>query len=211
MKSLREKLLARTAALQAHEQTPKTKNTARLKRLHDLLTRLEDGTDVARRDLQNALTEDEWTVYENANQMARSGAMGERPETLDHYIDLLKKADFFDSRADATPITSRSRKDHLSRSGKHRLRANAETTYEKALEYLIGLLEGADGQIIRQWLDRPVDTAPGHAPNVDRDSMPRVKGSRSLRARDRDGATIFDQRRANKRAALVEAIKTLES
>ena len=93
----------------------------RLKRLQKLLTRMNEGADIARRHLQNALTEQEWDEFEQANGYLRDEEEmlnDSRPDELDSYLELLKKADFYYSRAESTKNTRRSRIDHLGQAGK---------------------------------------------------------------------------------------------
>lgn len=204
------------ARLQAVGETPKPSAPAadtarRLARLRALRVKLDQGHDVARRDLKNALTQEEWATYQSIDGIATAGAMGSRPPELGEYVKLLRKADLYDLRADSTPRTNRSVIDHLNRAGQGRLRAKAETTYETALEYLATLLDGSQGEIVRRWLDRPVRTDAGFEPSADRESVPRLITSRSQQAWARDLPTIFDRKRANKRIALDGAITSLVS
>ncbi len=82
---------------------------------------MNEGADIARRHLQNALTEQEWDEFEQANGYLRDEEEmlnDSRPDELDSYLELLKKADFYYSRAESTKNTRRSRIDHLGQSGK---------------------------------------------------------------------------------------------
>jgi hypothetical protein len=110
----------------------------RLKRLKELFVRLKSGEDISRRDLQNALTEEQWEEFEYNNQNidVEEPDSSNRPDELRTYLDLLKKADFYYYRAESTKKTERSRIDHLGRSGRKRLFDKADTYYERAIERL---------------------------------------------------------------------------
>ena len=144
----------------AVEHEPKVA-ARRLKRLQKLLTRMDEGADIARRDLQNALTEQEWEEFEQANGYLRDEdemLNDSRPDELDSYLELLKKADFYYSRAESTKKTRRSRIDHLGQAGKTRLYNKADTYYERAIERLNEILSAADAYTQHQilmHLDRP--------------------------------------------------------
>ena len=100
-----------------------TEKKKRLKRLKELFVRLKSGEDISRRDLKNALTEQQWEEFEYNNQNIdlEEPDASNRPDELRTYLDLLKKADFYYYRAESTSKTERSRIDHLGRSGRKRL------------------------------------------------------------------------------------------
>ncbi|TDK68530.1 hypothetical protein [Sapientia aquatica] len=213
------KSLKRLAKLKEIDQKPVASQAvpnhavkvSRHARLTLLLSRIDAGNDVARRELKNALTADEWGQFDEFGSYIRSGHLGERPEELKKYVELLRKADFFHSRADSTPVNSSSKRDANNRTGRDRLRFKAEATYEKALEYLSEILDSTANRngLIEMWLDRPVDMTPGHEPSLDPISMPRLKGSTSVYCQSQAELTIFDQLRDAKRSALVNAIESL--
>jgi len=190
------------------------KETSRKKRLERLLKKIEDGKDVSRRELQTALTEAEWEAYEQmAEQESSLKDLENRPKDFDRYIDILKLADFYHNRAQSTPTTSRSRRDHDGRAGAARLAVKAESIYESALEHLEELIMGADrlerGDLLT-WLDRPVEFTAGADIGADPISVPRVLGSRSIHARSSlTQHNVFEIRRGNKRQALQEALNSL--
>lgn len=183
----------------------------RLARLELLRARMSVGKDIARRDLKNALTTQEWEAYENENEYYKNLNHFERPHALNKYIRLLRIADFYNSRADSTRITSRSVRDYQNRPGCYRLRNTAQTYYEKALEYLVEQLDSSrnDYGMILMWLDRPVDMTHGNEPSLDPVSMPRVRGSRSKYCLSDDKPNIFMQRRLSKYDALVKSIDSI--
>lgn len=89
-----------------------------LKRLKELFARLKSGEDITRRDLKNALTDEQWDEFEYNNQNIEERDSSNLPNELRTYLGLLKKADFYYNRAESTSKTERSYIDHLGRSGK---------------------------------------------------------------------------------------------
>ena len=146
----------------------------RLAKLEVIREKLEQGKHVQNRDLQTWLTRDEYELidfYWEREQERRQLKYGEKPDEVKEYEEKLKKAKFFDSRADGF------RKD-LKKALKERY--YAETLYERALEYLQEQYEKNPG--IQTWFDRPIviDKIENSnlAPNVE--CMPHVITSRSL-------------------------------
>lgn len=186
----------------------------RLKRLKELFVRLKSGEDISRRDLKNALTEQQWEEFEYNNQNIdiEEPDASNRPDELRTYLDLLKKADFYYYRAESTSKTERSRIDHLGRSGRKRLFDKADTYYERAIERLNEIFSSCDGQTLNEvqtHLDRP--WALGDSPNLGPNHMPRVRNSRSRYSDSQSGLTKFDLKRKYKRDAIESAIAALKS
>ena len=186
----------------------------RLKRLKELFVRLKSGEDISRRDLKNALTEQQWEEFEYNNQNIdiEEPDASNRPDELRTYLDLLKKADFYYNRAESTSKTERSRIDHLGRSGRKRLFDKADTYYERAIERLNEIFESCDAQTLNEvqtHLDRP--WALGDSPNLGPNHMPRVRNSRSRYSDSQSGLTKFDLKRKYKRDAIESAIAALKS
>ena len=186
----------------------------RLKRLKELFARLKSGEDISRRDLKNALTEQQWEEFEYNNQNIDIEELdaSNRPDELRTYLDLLKKADFYYYRAESTSKTERSRIDHLGRSGRKRLFDKADTYYERAIERLNEIFESCDGQTLNEvlaHLDRPWQL--GDSPNLGPNHMPRVRNSRSRFSDSQSGLTKFDLKRKYKRDAIESAIAALKS
>jgi hypothetical protein len=199
---------------EAVSQIDPAEKKRRLKRLKELLARTKSGEDITRRDLKNALTEEQWEEFEYNNQsidMEEPDASN-RPDELRTYLDLLKKADFYYYRAESTKKTERSRIDHLGRSGRKRLFDTADTYYERAIERLNEIFESCDGQTIQEvlsHLDRPWQL--GDSPNLGPNDMPRVRNSRSRYSDSQSGLTKFDLKRKYKRDAIENAIAALKS
>jgi hypothetical protein len=186
----------------------------RLKRLKELFARIKSGEDITRRDLKNALTEEQWEEFEynNQNISVVEQESGNRPQELNSYLDLLKKADFYYYRAESTKKTERSRIDHLGRSGRKRLFDTADTYYERAIERLNEIFESCDGQTLQEvlsHLDRPWQL--GDSPNLGPNHMPRVRNSRSRFSDTQRGLTKYDLKRKYKRDAIENAIAALKS
>ena len=130
------------------------------------------------------------------------------------YLEKIKQADFYHARASSTPTTERSRIDGRNRSGRLRLYHQAEACYEDAVMYLCGVLDGHDQQLaqeLRLWLDRDVDISAGNQPGADPQSVPRIKGSRSIHSESNKGANKFELKRKYKRDAIENAIAALKS
>ncbi len=186
----------------------------RLKRLNELFARLEDGKDISRRDLRNVLTQEQWTSFEQNSELNNSQReiYFERPSNLDAYFELIKKGDFYHSRASSTKVTNRSRIDNLHRSGRLRLFHLAEACYEEAVMYLCSLIDSnpQTSVEIRSWLDRDVDTSIGYEPAADPQSVPRILGSRSKHRYQKDDKNKFQLKRLQKREAIESAVAILE-
>ena len=200
----------------AVSQLSPTEKKQRLKRLKELLTRLKRGNDITRRDLEKVLTEEQWNDYEQSNQYLSVDFLEgtERPKELDAYLDKIRQADFYHNRSSSTPTTERSRIDHRNRSGRMRLYYQAEACYEDAVMYLCGILDGHNQQLaneVRMYLDRDVDTSAGYQPGTDPQSVPRIKGSRSIHSKSNKGANKFELKRKYKRDALESAIAVLKA
>jgi hypothetical protein len=200
----------------AVSQLSTTEKKRLLKRLKELLARLKRGDDITRRDLKSVLTEEQWNDYEQANQYLSVDYSEsiERPQELDVYLEKIKQADFYHARSSSTPTTERSRIDHRNRSGRMRLYYQAEACYEDAVMYLCGVLDGHNQQLaneVRMYLDRDVDTSAGNQPGADPQSVPRIKGSKSIHSKSNKGANKFELKRKYKRDAIESAIALLKA
>lgn len=200
----------------AVSQLSTTEKKRRLKRLKELLARLKRGDDITRRDLKSVLTEEQWNDYEQANQYLSVDYLEsvERPQELDVYLEKIKQADFYHARASSTPTTERSRIDSRNRSGRLRLYHQAEAYYEDAVMYLCGVLDGHDVRLaheLRLWLDRDIDTDIEKRPSADPQSVPRIKGSRSIHSESKKEANKFELKRKYKRNAIESAIVVLNA
>jgi len=215
LEKLRKKLQANYEAEQA-KQTKPTKPTTkkglikqqkRLERLTLLLAKLEAGNDVARRDLKNVLTDNEWEGFERDNSYIGAEELmrgGERPAGLDHYLEMVKKADLLYARAESTPANPYSKKDSSGRGGHKRLYDAAFDAYEKAIEELNAIT--SVNPDIKIWMDRNYDDTFDGCPSPERDCVPRLYNTRSYYALPKSKETKFDAKRENKQQALKNAI-----
>jgi hypothetical protein len=197
-------------------QLSPTEKKQRLKRLKELLARLKRGEDITRRDLKSVLTEEQWNDYEQANQYLSVDYSEsiERPQELDIYLEKIKQADFYHARSSSTPTTARSHIDSRNRSGRLRLYYQAEACYEDAVMYLCGVLDGHNQQLaneVRMYLDRDVDTSTSNQPGADPQSVPRIKGSKSIHSKSNKGANKFELKRKYKLDAIESAITALKA
>lgn len=176
-------------------------DSKRIKRLQTLIEQMESGKDVARRDLENALTETEWEDYETSikNEKIFKKLITNTPAGLKKYNDLLKKADLLNTRAESrypkgNPETRKS------------LHQQAESAYEKALEYLSETLQkNPDFRIL---LDRDFDESPEKYPSLDCQSVPRLTSSTSFNA-VKSIDSLHDRKRSIKLSTLKNSLDAL--
>lgn len=190
------------------------KEKTREKRLRRLLDRLNAGKDVARRDLENALTADEWAEYESfAAQEDAAKENSKRPSAFDRYVAMLKRADFYNNRALVTPTTKRTVRDSRGRTGALRLQQKAESGYEAAIIHLEELLNSVDIEErleLLSWLDREVDFGAGSTIGADAALVPRLKNSKSIQVQSSVVQNnIFIMRRKNKAMIVQQALDSL--
>ena len=209
---IRSRVAAAKSTRQLRQLTAKEKT--REKRLRRLLDRLNAGKDVARRELETALTADEWSEYESFIEQERAvKEASQRPKQFDKYLKMLKKADFAHNKSLVTPTTKRTVRDYRGRTGAVRLQHQAESGYEALLIHLEELLTTANTVErfeLLSWLDREVDFSAGSHLGADAELVPRLKSSKSMRSQStfsRDN--IFVMRRANKAMILEQALDTL--
>lgn len=197
---------------QLNEASPKPQfSERRLKRLNDLLAKLNSGKNVAIRDLKNALTEDEWYKYEMVSEHSKIDNDKQLPDLLKIYADYLKKADFFFSRAQALRNNPNSKRDHLGRTGKARLNDKAESEYENALLILEDFVEvNKNDPNLFSWFDRDFsfEQDATNFVNADAGYVPRLKASRSKYSRTPKRNKTLEMRNA-KMQAIQDAIDAL--
>lgn len=141
-------------------------------RLSTLIARLEAGSDVARRELQLALTPEEWEMYENSVQVRRDmkEMLSVTPSGLKLYLTRLKQADFLYSRAESMVADG----DPRVRRG---LYNQAESAYELAIEVLSEALSKQSD--LRMWLDRGVSIDVEADCSLEPGGVPRLQNSHS--------------------------------
>ena len=123
-----------------------------------LLAKLNRGSDVSMRDLENALGKDGVAEYESLwqRELDNRRIFETKPEEIKRYEELIHAADFDDNRANGIKqIGKRSKNDIQGRNSRRRLGEQAEVKYEKAIEYLGEILSIDDG--FRIWFDRDID------------------------------------------------------
>ena len=155
------------------EDTLDTDEKKRLVRLGRICTELKRGKNVQNRQLQRWLTADEYEqfVQEWLGQKERRAELEAKPEALCEYEQLLKRAIFFDNRAEGYSTRGKA---VLAK----RFRNRADVLFERALEHL-GEAVAAD-PALNMWLDRALCLEAGaHGTGIESESVPRVITSRS--------------------------------
>lgn len=120
----------------------------RLARLEYLRAQLEGGSDVAKRDLKNALTEAEWLSYEERRKNELESRNVEMPKELKKYASLKKNADLAFSRAQAYYSRNPMRVNHTKNYRMYEIHSDLN---ERAMEYLRERL--GVNRSLRAWLD----------------------------------------------------------
>lgn len=147
----------------------------RLARLESLLQQMEQGKDVAKRDLKSALTDNEWIEYEKRRAAELENRNLDLPKELEKYLDLKKQA---------TLALARANRHHYRKTGSKnpsiakKMFESQDTLVERALEYLREQLASNRGLIVWLAIEEPfdsVDTA------IDARVMPQVITSRTAR------------------------------
>ncbi len=142
--------------------------SAKKQRLENLLARLKDGTDVAVRDLQNALTSREYEEYEQMMEYHKQAAS--YSDGSSGYDRLLKQGLFHYNKAESG---------RFNKEAKNRFYRKAESCFEKAVEQL-----KADVSLdpsVADAYDRHLDfSAEGYNLSLSPVGMPRRLASKSL-------------------------------
>lgn len=99
--------------------------SAKKQRLENLLARLKDGTDVAVRDLRNALTSEEYEQFEQMWEHQKSAASNSSGSS--GYDELLKQGLFHYNKAESG---------RFNKEAKNRFYRKAESCFEKAVAQL---------------------------------------------------------------------------
>ncbi|WP_413439144.1 hypothetical protein ACFDAU_06300 [Sulfuriferula sp. GW1] len=184
---------------------------ADLPKAKKLVEKLNNGGNVSLRDLEAALGKDGVEDYENRwrYELEKRNQFSQKPEEIKQYEALVHEADFDENRANGIKgIGKRSKKDSLGRDSKKRLREQAESKYERALEYLSEILNADPSLEI--WFDRKVDIDPNTSNlGTHPQGVPRTVTSRSEYKLD-DGLAQKRSKADIKREALQEAIEWLE-
>ena len=145
----------------------------RLAKLGRICTELRRGKNVQNRQLQRWLTADEYEQFEQEwlGQKEIRAELEAKPDELCEYEQLLKRAIFFDNRAEGYSTRGKAA---LAK----RFSNRADVLFERALEHL-GESVAAD-PALNMWLDRTVCVEAGaDSTGIDSESVPRVITSRS--------------------------------
>lgn len=147
-------------------------DSLRLKKLRGIATSLRRSKNVQNRMLKTWLTAEEYVEFEQEWRSQREirSDLTEKPEYLDRYEALLKKAIFFSNRAEG-------KRTKRNGAAAKRLSAFAVQYCEQAIECLQELYE--DDISIQAWFDRPLAFGAGAAISANVESLPRLVTSRS--------------------------------
>jgi hypothetical protein len=144
----------------------------RLKKLRGIAASLKRSKNVQNRMLKTWLTKDEYREFEQGWRSQREirSELTEKPECLDRYEALLKKAIFFSNRAEA-------KRTKRNAATAKQLAALSVQHCERAIECLQELYE--EDIAIQAWFDRPLDFGAGADISANVESLPRLVTSRS--------------------------------
>ena len=144
----------------------------RLKKLRGIATSLKRSKNVQNRMLKTWLTTDEYREFEEEWRSQREirSDLTDKPDCLDRYEALLKKAIFFSNRAEG-------KRTRRSAATAKRLCAFSVQYCEQAIECLQELYE--QDIAIQAWFDRPLEFGAGAAISANVESLPRLVTSRS--------------------------------
>jgi len=149
-----------------------TRELLRLKKLRGIAASLKRSTNVQNRMLKTWLTTDEYREFEEEWRSQREirSDLTDKPDCLDRYEALLKKAIFFSNRAEG-------KRTRRSAATAKRLCAFSVQYCEQAIECLQELYE--EDIAIQAWFDRPLEFGAGAAILATVESLPRLVTSRS--------------------------------
>jgi hypothetical protein len=181
-----------------------------------VLTKITRGHLASHKQMQRGLTEEEYEQYRASFNSTVTHYEDEwlngRPQALDEYTKIIKSGDLYNAMAERLSAAKKKKYDTNGQSASLRMRRKAEAAYERALEYLRSLTDGAhDAAEIERWLDRNVSWVAGEEPSVDAEGVPRVRGSKSKYAQDADRPqwSARDGRLWRQREALTSAVLPL--
>ncbi len=144
----------------------------RLKKLRGIAASLKRSKNVQNRMLKTWLTTDEYREFEEEwrSQREMRSDLTDKPDCLDRYEALLKKAIFFSNRAEG----KRTRRGAATAK---RLANLSVQHCERAIECLQELYE--EDIAIQTWFDRPLEFGAGADISANVESLPRLVTSRS--------------------------------
>ena len=149
-------------------------NTAkRLVRLEHLLQQIEQGKDVAKRDLKSALTDHEWIEYEDRWAAELENRDQDLPKEIEKYLDLKRQA---------TLALARANRHHYRKTGSKnpgvakKMYELQDALVERALEHLKELLASKRGMVVWLTVDEPFESVDAA---IDARVMPQLITSRT--------------------------------
>ena len=150
------------------------KASKRLARLEHLLKQMEQGIDVAKRDLKSVLTADEWQEYEERRAAEMENRDLEPPKQLQKYLDLKKQATLAHGRA----IRHSERPGPKNYKKIRQMYESYDHLTERALEYLKEQLSMNRGLLAWLFSEEPFSCV---MDAIDENVMPLVITSRTAR------------------------------
>lgn len=165
----------------------------RLATLNRLLEQLVAGQSAATAQLKSSLTQQQYAEYldrttspEHMSEIMYADGM---PDDLRDYNRKLKAADFQNAKYEKMAAMESSGRANYRYGVVKKAYNDAEHLYERALERLQeiwSVADPAEKQRLQHWMDREIDfdAGPESGLGIDVDSIPRVRGSRSGKARD---------------------------
>ncbi len=165
--------------------------------------------------LTSAQHEDYIASFDLEMSHVEADETNEMPIFLRDYLETIKQGDKYTRIANMLRRTKK--KDGKGQTAFGRNEAKAFGYYEDALMDLVNALDtdpqtsvGADERLankIQAWLDRPVDTREGCAPDISLEGVPRVRGIKSVYAMTTAEPVVGDRLRKywRQREALVES------
>jgi hypothetical protein len=183
----------------------------RKERLATLIKRLNNGVDIAKRDLENALTVDQYEQYKQRNEEQKQirADLKEKPKAIIEYEKKLKVAIFEFNRAEGYSQSTKRKlvKDNLGLLTNVRAYRRSESHCEHLIEYLSEQLFADPSLSI--WFDREIIFGVEGNLGTTPDTLPRVVTSRSL---ERIGSGILQSKvskRDVKLRVLEDALATI--
>ena len=145
----------------------------RADKLRELIAKLKCGEHVQNRTLQTWLWASEYATLESSwnEQKSIRSELADKPTEVKEYEELLKKALFTYNKAEGL---STRRKHNAAK----KLFSNADTQFEKLLEFLQEVIEAEPS--LRSWFDRDTEWTADSQISIDPVGIPRVITSRSL-------------------------------
>ena len=169
--------------------------------------------------MRRALTASQFNEYTDSFDIELSHVESEysddMPSMLLDYAEIVKRGDKYERIANL--FRRAVKRDTNGRTARQRYLVKAERSYETAVQMLCNVLEldptrnpnadVAQAANVARWLDREVDTRDGYQPDITREGVPRLRGSKSKFSQDTQRAVVGQRLRKHwrEREALVNA------